>query len=112
MSPPPALPTLVSELRRGAVVLAVLSRLRTPQYGYALRHALAQAAFPVEEGTLYPLLRRLESQGVLASEWRTDDGAARRYYHLTDAGDTLLTSLTASWTELTATMRALLAGES
>ena len=107
-----ALPSLASELRRGVVVLAVLSRLRTAQYGYALRQALAHAGLVVEEGTLYPLLRRLESQGLLASEWRTDDGAARRYYRLTDTGDELLGALTASWTELAATMQALLAGDS
>mgnify|MGYP002778943844 CR=1 FL=1 len=111
MPPPPAAPALASELRRGVVVLAVLSRLRTAQYGYALRQTLAHAGLPIEEGTLYPLLRRLEAQGVLASEWRTDDGAARRYYRLTEAGAALLASLTASWTELATTMHALLAGE-
>jgi DNA-binding PadR family transcriptional regulator len=62
------------ELRRGIVVLAVLSQLRTPQYGYSLRQALSDQGMPIEEGTLYPLLRRLEAQGLLASEWRIVDG--------------------------------------
>ena len=70
------------ELRRGVLVLAVLSQLRTAQYGYSLRQALAGAGMPIEEGTLYPLLRRLESQGLLVSEWRIEDGPPRRYYTL------------------------------
>ena len=100
------------ELRRGALVLAVLSQLREAQYGYSLRQALAGRGMPIEEGTLYPLLRRLEAQGVLASEWRIEDGPPRRYYRLNDAGDALLAELTASWNALTATMAALLKEQS
>ena len=99
------------ELRRGALVLAVLSQLREAQYGYSLRQALAGRGMPIEEGTLYPLLRRLEAQGVLASEWRIEDGPPRRYYRLNDAGDALLAELTASWNALTATMATLLTGD-
>jgi DNA-binding PadR family transcriptional regulator len=99
------------ELRRGALVLAVLSQLRCPQYGYSLRQGLAQRGMPIEEGTLYPLLRRLESQGVLTSEWRIEDGPPRRYYRLNDAGEALLGQLTASWSGLVATMNGLLEGD-
>lgn len=98
------------ELRRGALVLAVLSQLRQAQYGYSLRQALAQRGMPIEEGTLYPLLRRLDSQGVLASEWRIEDGPPRRYYRLNDAGEALLAELTATWNALVGTMAGLLQG--
>jgi DNA-binding PadR family transcriptional regulator len=99
------------ELRRGALVLAVLSQLRQVQYGYSLRQALAQRGMPIEEGTLYPLLRRLEKQGLLASEWKIEDGPPRRYYHLNHAGDALLAELTDSWNSLVGTMAGLLEGK-
>jgi DNA-binding PadR family transcriptional regulator len=95
------------ELRRGALVLAVLSQLRTDQYGYSLRQALAERGMPIEEGTLYPLLRRLEEQGLLASDWRLD-GAPRRYYTLSKRGVRLLDDLTENWRALVATMDRLL----
>jgi DNA-binding PadR family transcriptional regulator len=85
------------ELRRGAVILAVLSRLRQRQYGYSLRHALAECGMPVEEGTLYPLLRRLEAQGLLASEWDSATSPPRRYYRLNDEGERALAELAAAW---------------
>jgi DNA-binding PadR family transcriptional regulator len=88
---------LEQELRRGIIVLATLSQLREPQYGYSLRQALAAQGMPIEEGTLYPLLRRLEGQGLLASEWRIEDGPPRRYYKLSPHGETLFVSLTQSW---------------
>ena len=79
-----ALGKLELELRRGVVVLATLSQLRAPRYGYELRQALADEGMPIEEGTLYPLLRRLESQGVLKSEWKIDGGRdANAYLNLT-----------------------------
>lgn len=99
------------ELRRGALVLAVLSQLQQAQYGYSLRQALLQRGMPIEEGTLYPLLRRLESQGLLASEWRIEDGPPRRYYRINDAGEALLVELTATWHALVGTMAGLLQGE-
>src|SRR5690606_4587516 len=74
------------ELRRGVLVLAVLSQLRQRQYGYSLRQALAAGGMPVEEGTLYPLLRRLEAQGLLASEWDTATAPPRRHYRLSAEG--------------------------
>lgn len=101
-------PKLELELRRGALVLAVLSQLREVQYGYSLRQALARRGMPIEEGTLYPLLRRLEGQGVLASEWRIEDGPPRRYYRLNDAGEALLVELSATWNALVGTMAGLL----
>jgi PadR family transcriptional regulator PadR len=102
---------LDSELRRGAVVLAVLSQLRTAQYGYSLRQALAEQGMPIEEGTLYPLLRRLEDQGLLASDWRIDDGPPRRYYKLSPKGTRQLAELTANWNGLVTTMNRLLGQE-
>lgn len=98
------------ELRRGVLVLAVLGQLREAQYGYSLRQALAERGMPIEEGTLYPLLRRLEKQGLLASEWRIEDGPPRRYYHLNKAGETVLAELTGTWDALVATMAKLLQG--
>lgn len=85
------------ELRRGVLVLAVLSRLRERQYGYSLRQALAEGGLPVEEGTLYPLLRRLEAQGLLASEWDTATAPPRRYYRLNAEGDHALVELAEAW---------------
>ena len=99
---------LEQELRRGVVVIAVLSQLRTAQYGYSLRQALAERGMPIEEGTLYPLLRRLESQGLLSSEWKIEDGPPRRYYVLSAAGTQLLKRLTGSWRGLVETMDELL----
>ena len=99
------------DLRRGVLVLAVLSQLRTAQYGYSLRQALAEAGLPIEEGTLYPLLRRLESQGLLVSEWRIEDGPPRRYYTLSPDGARHFKNLSASWSELVATMNRLIANE-
>ncbi len=102
---------LDSELRRGAVVLAVLSQLRAAQYGYSLRQGLADQGMPIEEGTLYPLLRRLEDQGLLASDWRIDDGPPRRYYKLSPKGTRQLAELTANWNGLVTTMNRLLGQE-
>jgi DNA-binding PadR family transcriptional regulator len=102
-------PNLETELRRGALVLAVLSQMRTAQYGYSLRQALAEQGMSIEEGTLYPLLRRLEEQGLLASDWRIEDGnPPRRYYKLNSRGARLLADLTANWQALVVTMNRLL----
>lgn len=98
------------ELRRGVVVLATLSQLQTPRYGYELRQSLAASGMRIEEGTLYPLLRRLESQGVLTSDWRTGDGPARRYYTLSADGQHLYKRLADSWRGLNHTMDHLLEG--
>lgn len=99
---------LIADLRRGVLVLAVLSQLRTRRYGYSLRQALDAAGMPVEEGTLYPLLRRLEAQGVLESAWNTDGAAPRRYYWLSAEGQRLLAEMADSWRRQAAVMDALL----
>jgi DNA-binding PadR family transcriptional regulator len=100
--------TFLVELRRGALVLAVLSRLRSPQYGYSLRQALADGGMPIEEGTLYPLLRRLEAQGLLASEWNTGHSPPRRYYRLSSAGERTLAELAEAWRAQTQVIDGLL----
>jgi PadR family transcriptional regulator, regulatory protein PadR len=99
---------LEQDLRRGVIVLATLSQLREPQYGYSLRQALAEQGMVVEEGTLYPLLRRLEGQGLLASEWRIEDGPPRRYYTLSAEGRKLYAGLTFSWRNLVDTVDRLI----
>jgi PadR family transcriptional regulator PadR len=99
------------ELRRGVLVLAVLSQLRTAQYSYSLRRALACEGLSIEEGTLYPLLRRLESLGLLVSEWRIDDGPPRRYYTLSPDGDRHYQNLSASWSELVKTVNRLISNK-
>jgi DNA-binding PadR family transcriptional regulator len=96
------------ELRRGVVVLATLSQLRASRYGYELRQALADQGMPIEEGTLYPLLRRLEAQGLLKSEWQTDSGSPRRYYSLNADGRKLLKKLIESWQSMNDAMGRLL----
>jgi PadR family transcriptional regulator, regulatory protein PadR len=101
-------PALALELRRGVIVLATLSQLRSPRYGYELRQALAECGMAIEEGTLYPLLRRLETQGFLSSEWRTNQGAPRRYYVLSAQGRRLFKRLTETWSELNHAMDRLL----
>ncbi len=97
------------ELRRGVLVLSVLSQLQTSQYGYSLRQALVSKGMPIEEGTLYPLLRRLEALGLLISEWRIEDGPRRRYYTLSPNGVRYYQNLTASWSELVETVNRLIA---
>jgi PadR family transcriptional regulator, regulatory protein PadR len=99
---------LEAELRRGVLVLAVLSRLRTRQYGYSLRQALEAGGLPIEEGTLYPLLRRLEAQGVLESAWDTDGASPRRYYWLSADGHRLYKALGESWRRQVDVLGALL----
>jgi len=102
---------LEQDLRRGVIVLATLSQLREAQYGYSLRQALADKGMVVEEGTLYPLLRRLEAQGLLASEWRIEDGPPRRYYTLSEEGKQLYANLTSSWRNLVDTVDRLIGDE-
>lgn len=99
------------ELRRGVVVLAALSQLSAPRYGYELRQALADKGMPIEEGTLYPLLRRLETQGLLQSEWKIEDGPPRRYYSMNADGRKLLKKLTESWQGMNDAMDRLLKGD-
>lgn len=92
------------ELRRGSLVIAVLAALRSEQYGYTLRKALAEQGMDIDEGTLYPLLRRLESQGLLASEWREADNRNKRFYRLSGDGKQILKQLLAEWKRLNASL--------
>jgi PadR family transcriptional regulator PadR len=88
------------ELRRGCLTLAVLAQLRQEHYGYTLRKALAQHGLEIDESTLYPLLRRLESQGLLVSEWREEDKRNKRFYHLSSDGKLVFTQLLQEWHDL------------
>ena len=101
----------LQELRRGTVVLACLYRLRTPDYGYALLESLDSLGVPVDANTLYPLLRRLEKQGLLTSEWNTTESRPRKFYRTSSAGEDLAATLTADWDRLTASLHRLLEGE-
>ncbi|MCX6561006.1 MAG: helix-turn-helix transcriptional regulator [Candidatus Aminicenantes bacterium] len=96
------------ELRRGCVPLAVLAALRDERYGYTLRKSLTEKGMVVDEGTLYPLLRRLESQGLLTSEWREEEKRARRFYRLSCEGRRVLNLLTAEWEGMTASLAGIL----
>ena len=85
------------ELRRGTLILAVLGALREERYGYTLRSALAGQGVEIDEGALYPMLRRLETQGLLTSEWREDAKRQKRFYRLSDDGAAALKHLTDEW---------------
>jgi PadR family transcriptional regulator PadR len=85
------------ELRRGIVTLAALTALRAPTYGYSLQQRLHEQGFEIDQGTLYPLLRRLDEQGLLDSDWSIDEGRPRKYYRLSAQGTEVLASLTAQW---------------
>jgi PadR family transcriptional regulator PadR len=85
------------ELRRGCLTLAVLAQLRAEHYGYTLRKALADLGLDIDEGTLYPLLRRLETQELLTSEWREEGGRKKRFYKLSPDGKQILKQLLAEW---------------
>jgi PadR family transcriptional regulator PadR len=88
------------ELRRGCLAVAVLTQLRTELYGYALRKSLSDQGLAIDENTLYPLLRRLESQGLLLSQWREEDKRNKRFYRLSPAGEAVLESLLAEWRQM------------
>jgi DNA-binding PadR family transcriptional regulator len=96
------------EMRRGALTLGVLSALRSEHYGYSLRQTLAAARLEIEESTLYPLLRRLEDQGLLVSRWSEVNGRERRYYRLSAVGQRVLNAVGAEWRALSASVESLL----
>ena len=96
------------ELRRGSLVLAVLACLRTERYGYTLRQALAGDGLEMEESTLYPLLRRLESQGLLNSEWREEEKRKKRFYVLSPMGVSMLAALANEWRGINASLDKIL----
>ena len=96
------------ELRRGCLTLAVLAQLRQEFYGYTLRKALAERGLEIDESTLYPLLRRLEAQGLLASEWREEEKRNKRFYRLTPDGEQIFAQLLQEWHAINASIQATL----
>lgn len=99
---------VILELRRGVIVMAVLSQLGEEQYGYSLINRLKQAGLDIDQGTLYPLLRRLEGQGLLRSNWRVESDRPRRYYQISDEGRDLLPRLKEEWTGIVSMMEKML----
>ncbi len=97
----------LQELRRGTVVLACLLILREPNYGYALLDLLERRGFAVDANTLYPLLRRLEKQGLLTSDWNTDESRPRKFYRTSDEGTALADTLGRDWDDLDTAFRTL-----
>jgi PadR family transcriptional regulator len=104
----PKLDSMVLEVRRGAIVLAVLACLKQEEYGYSLKRSLSGAGIDIDEGTLYPLLRRLESQGLLESRWKLEEQRPRRYYKRNAAGNEILRELSKEWKALAASIGGLL----
>src|SRR3954469_17245645 len=96
------------ELRRGCLVLAVLAQLQTEHYGYTLRKDLADRGMDIDEGTLYPLLRRLEAQGLLVSEWREEDKRNKRFYRLSTDGKAMLKQLLAEWKSIDSSLNGII----
>ena len=96
------------ELRRGCLIVAVLAQLRAEQYGYTLRKALADDGLAIDEGTLYPLLRRLETQGLLVSQWREQDKRNKRFYRLSGEGELILKQLLEEWESINRSLNKIL----
>ena len=96
------------ELRRGCLTLAALVALRSEHYGYTLRKDLAERGLEIEESTLYPLLRRLEAQGLLVSEWREEEKRNKRFYRLSPEGEQILAQLLAEWRRINASINGIL----
>lgn len=101
---------LITELRRGTIVLCVLSSLKEKQYGYSLAQALEEKGVKVDQNTLYPLLRRLEKQNLLKSDWVLEDNRPRRYYMLNENGLSVLKHMTKEWENMTRSIERLLIG--
>lgn len=99
---------LVLELRRGTLILLVLSQLKEPMYGYNLVKKLQENDIPIEANTLYPLMRRLETQGLLKSEWETSEAKPRKYYSITEDGKIVLEKVIVNWRTFSANMDRLL----
>jgi len=98
----------LNELRRGMIVLAVLSQLDEEQYGYSLLKLLSDQGLELDQGTLYPLLRRLESQGLLSSDWNTEGSRPRRYYVISPEGQEMLPRLKEEWNRIVSMMERML----
>jgi PadR family transcriptional regulator, regulatory protein PadR len=108
-NPSEPLSNLIQELRRGVLPLAVLSMLRENKYGYALISDLSQSGIEIDQGTLYPMLRRLEEQQLLQSSWIIEGSRPRRYYQVSDLGKEVLSALSADWRDLNRVIEKLLA---
>src|SRR5271154_5659439 len=106
--PTEVLENLKLELRRGCLIVAVLAQLRAEQYGYTLRKALADDGLAIDEGTLYPLLRRLETQGLLVSQWREEEKRNKRFYLLSPSGDSILKQLLEEWENINTSLNRIL----
>jgi PadR family transcriptional regulator, regulatory protein PadR len=106
--PPDLFENLRLELRRGSLIIAVLAQLRTEHYGYALRKALFEQGMEIEESTLYPLLRRLETQGLLVSEWREEEKRNKRFYRISEVGEKMLGQLIEEWRSLNSSLERIL----
>jgi PadR family transcriptional regulator PadR len=100
------------ELRRGCLIVAVLAQLRAEHYGYSLRKALAEEGLAIEESTLYPLLRRLQTQGLLTSEWREEDKRNKRFYCLSPQGEVILGQLLTEWNAINDSLHKILKDDS
>jgi PadR family transcriptional regulator len=96
------------ELRRGCLIVAVLAQLRVEHYGYTLRKALVDHGLPIDESTLYPLLRRLEGQGLLVSEWREEDKRNKRFYRLSTDGRRMLKEVLGEWERINASLNSII----
>src|SRR5712692_246141 len=96
------------ELRRGCLILAVLAQLRVEHYGYTLRKALTEQGLAIDESTLYPLLRRLESQSLLVSEWREEDKRNKRFYRLSAEGKRMLKDLLNEWSTINSSLNKII----
>ncbi|MCR8848091.1 PadR family transcriptional regulator [Rossellomorea sp. SC111] len=105
------LTSLTTELRRGTLTLAVLSQLRTPQYGYSLVQLLEKSGISMEQSTLYPLLRRLEKQELVTSSWDRTESRPRRYYVLSEYGTEILGQLQTEWEKMSGELASLLKGD-
>jgi PadR family transcriptional regulator, regulatory protein PadR len=99
------------ELRRGCLILAALAELRREQYGYTLRKSMADRGLAIDENTLYPLLRRLETQGLLKSQWREEDKRNKRFYKLSAQGEDVYARLLGEWRDITASLNGIIEEE-
>ncbi len=104
-----SLENVVLELRRGVIVLAALSQLSSAEYGYSLLKKLADLGLDVDQGTLYPLLRRLEAQGLLESDWKIEESRPRRYYVISAEGRKILPKMKKEWNDIVSVMDKMLA---
>jgi len=103
--------SLMLELRRGTLILSVMSQLKEPQYGYSLVHTLEEKGVTIDAGTLYPLLRRLEKQELLSSSWEITDARPRRYYFLSETGKEVYSRMCDEWRKMASCMNELILKE-